>query len=164
MKCACSLLNLLWLSCFGHNLDLAVRKACDDSRITKVLRVCRQIVAKFSQSWKKKRDLATAQHEKQLPSHKLKADCPTRWGSTLEMLKRIIEQQEAIRIVLASDRKASHLIPSWQDFDVMEVVVATLGPLGELTDALSAEKNVTVSVIRPLLDGITKEIFNRKRK
>ena len=116
MKRACSLLNLLRLRCFGHNLDLAVRKAFDDSRITKVLRVCRQIVAKFSQSWKKKRDLATAQHEKQLPSHKLKADCTTRWGSTLEMLKCIIEQQEAIQIVLASDRKASHLIPSWQDF------------------------------------------------
>ena len=77
MKRACSLLYLSRLSCFGHNLDLAVQKACDDSRITRVLRVCHQIVAKFSQNWKKKRDLATAQHEKQLPSHKLKADCPT---------------------------------------------------------------------------------------
>ena len=61
--------------------------------------------------------------------------------------------------MLASDRKASHLIPSWQDFDVTEAVVATLGPLGELTDALSAEKNVTVSVIQPFLDCITKEIL-----
>lgn len=162
MKRACSLLNLSRLSCFGHNLDLAVRKACDDVRITRVVKVCHQIVAKFSQSWKKKRDLATTQHEKELPVHKLKADCPTRWGSTLDMLKRIIEQQEAIRIVLASDRKASHLIPSWQDFDVMEAVVSALGPLGELTDALSAEKNVTVSVIRPLLDRITKEILMEK--
>ena len=51
--------------------------------------------------------------------------------------------------MLASDRKDSHLLPSWQDFDVMEAVVATLSPLGELTDVLSAEKNVTVSVIRP---------------
>ena len=64
--------------------------------------------------------------------------------------------------MLASDRKASHLIPSWQNFDVMEAVVATLSPLGELTDVLSAEKNVTVSVIRPLLDRITKEILAEK--
>ena len=95
-------------------------KALGDERVSRVLRVCRQVAAKFSQSWKKNRDLVSAQHERQLPVHKLKADTPTRWGSSLSMLQRITEQQEAIRVVLATDRKASHLIPTWQDFEVVD--------------------------------------------
>ena len=75
------------------------------------------------------------------------------------MLERITAQQEAIRIVLASDRKVSHLIPTWQDFDVVDSVTAALGPLGELTDALSAEKNITISADGPLLTRLSQEIL-----
>ena len=159
IKRACSLLKWRRLSCFGHNLDLAINKALNDSRVTRVLKVCRQVVAKFSLSWKKKRDLASVQIEKNLPSHKLKADCQTRWGSSLAMLERINEQQVAIRVVLASDSKASHLIPTWQDFDVIESVLAALRPLVELTDVLSAEKSITISAVRPLLTRLTGSIL-----
>lgn len=111
---------------------------------------------------KKRRDLAKAQHEKQLLLHSLKADCVTRLGSSLAMLERITEQQEAIRIVLASDRKVSHLIPTWQDFDVDDSIIAAVGPLGELTDALSAEKNITILAVRPLLTRLCNEILVEK--
>ena len=60
------------------------------------------------------------------------------------MVKRVVEQQEAIQVVLASDQKTSHLISTWQDFNAMDSILAALGPLGELTDALSAEKLVTI--------------------
>ena len=139
-----------------------MRKSLDDCRVTRVLKVCRQVIATFSRSWKKKRDLAKAQHEKQLPLHSLKADCVTRLESSLAMLERITEQQEAIRIVLASDRKVSHLIPTWQDFDVVDSIIAALGPLGELTDALSAEKNIAISAVRPLLTRLCNEILVEK--
>ena len=46
---------------------------------------------------------------------------------------------EAVRVVLASDRKTSHLIPTWQDCDVLESISAALRPLKEMTDALSGE-------------------------
>ena len=70
---ACQLLGWKRLSCFGH---LAIHKALDDRRVERVLRVCRQVVAKFSQSWKKTRELTLVQEEKKLPKHKLKTDCP----------------------------------------------------------------------------------------
>ncbi len=114
-----------------------------------------------SKSWKK-RDLASAQHERKLPLHKLKADCQTRWGSSLSMLERIAEQQEAIRVVLATDRKASHLKPTWQDFEVIDSVIEGLSPLGELTNALSAEKNITISAVRPLLTRLSREVLQEK--
>ena len=141
---------------FGYNL--AVGKAIADPRVDMVLRVCQQVVTKFSQSGKKNRELTIAQHEKQLPSHKLKGDCRTPWGSTLEM-KRILEQQEAIRVGLATERKTCDIS---QDFDVMDLLLAALGPLGELTDALSAEKTYYNSAVCPLLTHLSQEIMKEE--
>ena len=52
IKLACRLLGWTRLSCFGHNLDLAISKGLRDPFIEEVLKVCRQVIAKFSQSWK----------------------------------------------------------------------------------------------------------------
>ena len=63
----------------------------------------------------------------------------TRWGSKADMIERIIEQQDAIRVVLGQDRKVSHLIPSWQDFDVLQSVLEAVRGFKNLTDLLSGE-------------------------
>ena len=59
IKLACELLGWQRLSCFGHNLDLAVNKGLDDGRmhVDTVLRKCRRTVAAFSQSWKRNNEL-----------------------------------------------------------------------------------------------------------
>ena len=155
IKLACQLAHWVRVSCFGHNLDLAVKKGLEDRRVDRVVAVCRKIVTAFNQSWKRQRDMATIQEEKNLPLHKLKGDCATRWGSTSSMMERIYEQQEAVRIVLAGDRKVSHLILTWQDVDVIDSVLAVLRPLQQLTDLLSGEKYVTVSVVSRYLTTFT---------
>ena len=159
---ACTLLGWKRLSCFGHNLDLAIRKGLDDHRVRRVISVCKRVVCAFSHSWKKSRESKQVQEEKGLPLHKLKVDVCTRWGSTLDMLHRLVEQQEAIRVVLASDRKSSHLIPTWQDFDVIDSVLAALAPLKEMTDLLSGEQHITVSAVRPLVQHISTVVLARK--
>jgi len=114
-----------------------------------VLKVCHQIVAKFSQSWKKSRDLTEAQYQQKLLNHKMKGDCQTRWGSSLQMIKRISVQRAAISVVLASDVRTSHLVLIWQDCSVIDSVIAALDPSGELTDSLSTEKHITISAVKP---------------
>jgi len=46
-----------------------------------------------------------------------------------DMVERVLEQIEAVRIVLGADRNSSHLIPSWQDCYVLQAVAAALKPL-----------------------------------
>ena len=58
------------------------------------------------------------------------------------MIERILEQEEGIRIVLGGDRKSSHLVPSWQDLDVLQSLNAALSPLKDYTDVLSGEDHV----------------------
>ena len=72
---------LVWpyLSCFGHNLHLAISNLIkEDSTVQRALGVCRKIVATFTHSWNKKRDLSSAQTTLNLPQHSLVSDCITR--------------------------------------------------------------------------------------
>ena len=154
IRLACELLKFRRLSCFGHNLDLAINKGLKDSRIDRVLGLCRKVIASFSYSWKRQRDLREIQQQKDLPLKKLKGDVCTRWGSTADMIERIVEQQDAIHVVLSQDRKVSHLVPSWQDFDVLKSVLEAVKGFKDLTDLLSGEKRVTCSAIKPLIKVI----------
>ena len=142
----------------GHNLDLAISKGLGDPTIEEVLKVCHQVVAKFSQSWKKSRDLTISQADNELPTHKLKTDCTTRWGSSYDMVNRVAEQQKAICVVLASDRKAINLL-SLLDFHIIDSMIAVLKPLRELTDILAAEKRVSVSAVKPLVQCICNTVL-----
>ena len=68
------------------------------------------------------------------------------------MIARILEQESAIQQVLASDRRCSHLLPTWQDIEVLQSINDVLSPLAEFTDTLSGEEHVTASAIKSLLD------------
>jgi len=77
------------------------------------LGVCKKVVAAFSYSWKKKRDLAAAQEEFHLPKHKLISETPTIWGSRQQMVKWGLKQKCAITEVLSKDKKTRSLVPTW---------------------------------------------------
>lgn len=66
------------------------------------------------------------------------------------MVQRVLEQLPAISHVLSSDRKTRHLVPTWQDVEVLEALNKTLSPLTDFTDALSGEQYVNISV-KPVL-------------
>ena len=158
---AAAFVKLNWprLSCFGHNLHLTIGKGLNDNRISRVLGKCCSLVAYFHRSWKKNRDLQHKQEELDLPQHKLISPVTTRWESTNEMISRIVEQQQAISAVLAGDRSKWHLMPSNDDFKLLETLVDVLKPLGILTDALSGEKQVTSSAIIPILKHLKENIL-----
>ncbi|XP_033975127.1 zinc finger BED domain-containing protein 1-like [Trematomus bernacchii] len=151
IKLAAEVNGWMRLQCFGHRLHLAIENAMKDPRIGRAMGLCKKLVSSFSYSWKKKRELAVAQQQLNLPEHSLKTECPTRWGSRQAMIDRVLEQQKAIAQVLSSDRKTRHLSLTWQDVDVLEAINKSLSPLVEFTDALSGEKYVSVSFFKPTL-------------
>lgn len=102
-------------------------------------------------------DLSEAQKELKTPEHKLKSECPTRWGSKQAMIARVLEQQSAISCDFSTDKKVRHLVPTWQD--ILEAVNNSLSPLGEFSDALPGEKYVSVSYVKPVLHVFKNKIL-----
>ena len=79
-----------------------------------------------------------------------------------KMVKRILEQESAIRIVLSRDRKVSYLVPTWQDVDVLQSIDKALSPLSSLTDILSGEGYVTISTVLPMLQLIESSLLKEE--
>ena len=102
----------------GHNLHLAITKAFNQTSCSRAIAIAHKIVSAFPISWKRRKELFTAQVNLNLLNHSLISDCKTRWGTTQQMIERLLEQEQAIRVVLSADRKVPHLVPTWQDVDV----------------------------------------------
>lgn len=132
--------------------------------VERAVGVCKKIVAAFSNSWKRRRELAKAQAEQNppLPHHQLITETPTRWGSMQAMVERVIEQEKAISHVLRADKKTRHLVPTWQDMDVLESMNKALSPLKEFTDALSGELYPSVSYLKPVLHLFNNQILKHQ--
>ncbi|CAM4697888.1 unnamed protein product [Leuciscus chuanchicus] len=127
------------LQCFGHRLHNAIENGVKDPRIDRAIGVCKKAVSAFSYSWKKRRDMTEVQAELGLPQHLLISESPTRWGSRQKMIERFLEQEKAITRVLGADKKTRHLVPTWQDLEVLEATNKAVKPLQDFTDALSGE-------------------------
>lgn len=80
------------------------------------------------------------------------------------MVARMLEQRTAIAEVLASDRSTQHLVPTWQDVDVLESVHEALSPLLEFTDSLSGESYVTVSYVKPVLQLLRTKLLSANER
>ena len=77
MIAAFNILNLFRLSCFGHNLDLAIIKGLNNTQVKRALGRCHSLVELFHRSWKKARDLREKQQTLGLPEHKIMGDVVT---------------------------------------------------------------------------------------
>ena len=153
------------LSCFGHNLHLAITNSIkDDDHISRAIGIAHKIVSVFAHSWKKKRDLIKVQTEMDLPHHSLVTECTTHWGTHYKILDRILEQERALVQILGADTKTAHLKPLWQDTEVIESIASALKPVSDLTDVLSREERVTASCLKPLLNYLQNEALAEKEE
>ena len=73
------------------------------------------------------------------------------------MVSRILEQQKEIHQVLHDGRKYHHLVPTWQDVDVLESPDTAFGAISDFTDMLSAENFITVLAVLPVIHHIIKK-------
>ena len=158
MIAAFNILNLFRLSCFGHNLGLAINKGLNNTQVKHALGRCHSLVELFHLSWKKARDLREKQRTLGLPEHKIMGNVVTQWGSTYLMISRILDQQEALSAVLAEDRKNWHRMPTDSELSILETIRDILKPLSFLTDALAGEKEVTASAVIPVLKHIKRKL------
>lgn len=72
---------------------------------------------------------------------------------TYKMLLTFLEQHQAVCAVLLDSDNCDHcsLMPSTQEFTIIEELVLMLKPFNDATEVVSGEKYPTISIITPLI-------------
>ena len=143
-------LTLPNIPCFGHTLNLVVKAGLKCRGIHSTLARCSKLVEFVHRSAKAKYSLANHQRILECPQHKLIQDVETRWGSTHDMLKRVLEQQQPISNLLI-ETKRKELDLSDREVSVAEQLVDLLEPIKDITESLSSQSSVTISSILPTI-------------
>ena len=149
-------MGLRHFPCMGHTLQLGILKAFD---IGPALARVSSIVSHFHHSSKATYLLKEKQSLLRLKPHMLKSSCVTRWGSTYEMLTRLTEQQQA---VLLEDGGDSILMPSSNEFAVIEELVDILKPFNDATEILSGDSYPTLGIVQPVFHQFLSKILVSK--
>ena len=144
------LLGIQHFPCIAHTLQLAIQKGLDVARVQRVLGRCKKLVSHFKKSTKETYKLREKQSMLKLPQHALIQDCITRWGSTLSMLERLVEQQAAMAAVLVEGR-VRHLMPEGDDWILIESLVSILKPFQLATEMMGGSKYPTLSTAKPVI-------------
>ncbi|KAL7861685.1 hypothetical protein SRHO_G00131260 [Serrasalmus rhombeus] len=138
------------LPCIAHSIQRTVTVSLQNSAFDCVLYKCCKVVEHFKHS-----PLNTPELEKQQVAYGLKTeslvqDVPTRWNSTLEMVKCLQRHQEPVKDALAL-HKTSVAIPIKAELEKLQKLEALLEPCRYFTEILGGEKFVSCSVVLPAL-------------
>ncbi|KAK0135550.1 Zinc finger BED domain-containing protein 1 [Merluccius polli] len=110
----------------------------------------RKVVGHFKHSPPNTAELKTQQVAHGLKAEALVQDVPTRWNSTLEMIKRVQRNQEALRDVLAQ-KKNNVTMPTKSELEKLQKLEILLEPCRYFTELRGGEKFVSCSVVLPAL-------------
>ena len=141
--------------CFAHSLQLVVHDGVLSQRgVSDLLSLCRTIVGHFKRSTKATDKLKEIQQNLGLPAHSLKQDEATRWNSSLEMLKSVVEQKMALA---AYATEGSIPVLTTSNLEIADKVITVLSPIEEITKNVSKDC-ASISLIIPLVRALTKKL------
>ena len=146
------------MPCFSHTLQLALEVVLNLPKVSRALARCRYLVAHFNRSVKSTYLLKQKQvnlHHKTLA---LVQDASTRWNSAYYMAECLLSQQQPVCATLLELHKGD-MMPSDAEFTTLELFIKVMKPLVDITEAIGAERWVTISVVRPLLHKLLEVYF-----
>ncbi|XP_035993655.1 zinc finger BED domain-containing protein 1-like [Fundulus heteroclitus] len=150
MTAAAKLLPYDHMPCIAHMLQRSINVSLSDSGFTNVLAKCRKIVGHFRHSAANSMELKAQQAALGQQQEPLIQDVPTRWNSTLEMIKRLNRNHAAIKATLDQQRHKLVMLtpPEW---DKLQRLSTLLEPCRYVTEILGGEAYISCSVVLPAL-------------
>ncbi|XP_013889025.1 zinc finger BED domain-containing protein 1 [Austrofundulus limnaeus] len=134
--------------CVAHSLQRSVTVSLQNSVFENVLAKCRKVVGHFKHSPANAAELEQQQTEHGQKKESLIQDVPTRWNSTLNMIKSVIRNEQPLRQVLAT-HKTKMSMPTTAEMDKLKRLETLLEPCRYVTEILGGQKCVSCSSVLP---------------
>lgn len=112
--------------CFAHSLQRCITVSLHNSAFDNALAKCRKVVGHFKHSPANAAELEQKQVEHGQKKEALVQDVPTRWNSTLDMIKSICRNEQPLRDVLATSTKI--VMPTTPEMDKLRRLEMLLEP------------------------------------
>ena len=156
---AWGLMEKTCMFCFGHTMNLAVKKGLAVPEIKQIIAKCRRLVGFFNHSPLADTALKAKQTQFGLPKKSLKQDVETRWNSTYDIITSIIENEEAVSAVLRADTKHKNLNITPEMIAILREIQVVLAPWKKLTVLMSADRYATLSLVAPSIHKLKTKHF-----
>lgn len=133
--------------CVAHTLQLVIKDGCmDHSKISNVVKKAKKLVGNFKKSSKNTKILKSLQKQLNLPEHRLIQEEATRWNTTFYMLKRLVEQKDALILMSGKPEVSLSVELTSDDFKTMKFAVEMLEIFENATRQVSKESS-TISEV-----------------
>lgn len=147
-----------YVPCFGHLIHLVVTDAIPgDEKAIALIEKVRSIVILFQQNPQVVENFTVTQKSLGLPENKLILNVAVRWNSIYFMLERMAEQVDAVNAVLENNYLAEKCLTD-EDRAMMSMIMSSLKPFILATKSLSLDKTNSVSVVMPLVKGLSRKM------
>lgn len=119
-------LPFVHVPCVAHSLQRSITVSLQDSVFANVLDKCRKVVDHFKHSPTNPAELQQQQPEHGQMKESLVRDVPTRWNSTLDMVKSVLRNERPLRHALAPQTEVVMLTTA--DMDKLQRLQTLLEP------------------------------------
>lgn len=155
IKKAIELLRWKHFGCMAHTINLIVQDGLkSNTAVKEVLQKVKQIVTFFRKSPTNHKIVLNYQASQGVQTPlKLINECPTRWNSTLYMVERFVQLENAVKtsMALINSQLPNLSAIEWQ---ILKDLSKILKPWENATTALSGEVYQTASIVISLVDGL----------
>ena len=143
-----------WFGCAGHHLNLVAQAGFKQvEAAAKLVKKCKRIVEYIRSSGPASYMLIDFQHDLEMPLLKVLQENNTRWWSILLMMERIRDNMHALMLTIAANTKY-HLLLAESEQSHILLIIKLLKPFKELGDKLGSEKNVSISLVVPVIHAL----------
>lgn len=145
-------LDLAWMACLAHGLNLSVRKGLGVVR--DLLKRCKKIAKFFRRSNKARRVLQEKQQALGLKERSMQLDNKTRWNSAYKMLSRLSKSRPAISASLGVVHDTRFTVPedlSAADWKLVKEMATILKPLKQASEFIGQQTHPVVGCAMPIV-------------
>lgn len=151
------------LGCFAHALNSVLHDTIQITEFKELIVKCKNIVTYFRRSVLASDKLAAEMKRRGRTPLKLIQESETRWNSTLEMIKRIYEVRDELSVVISQCPNAPENLKA-EEYDCVEEIQRILDPFQICTEAVSGDQYATISLIIPLIKGVSLQLCQLERE